>query len=92
MSAQARLIRLAKALTKGPVTREEVDRIAPSSNGPDYVFRLRRLLKVALPCHRIPSNNKHGERSWYGVYTASQDDVKKLVEFIEHYLRKRGGQ
>ena len=77
-----RLIRLAAALAKGPVTREQADRIAPASNGPDYVRRLRRKLDIKVKCDRIPCTMKDGEPSWYGRYTLTREERAKLRAFV----------
>lgn len=77
-----RLIRLADALAKGPVTREQVDRIAPASNGPHYVGVLRRKLEIDLDCDRVPFTTKDGEPSWYGRYTPTREERAKLMAFV----------
>lgn len=77
-----RLIRLAAALAKGPVTREQADRVTPSSNGPDYVRRLRRKLDIKVKCDRIPCTMKDGEPSWYGRYTPTREERAKLMAFV----------
>lgn len=84
-----RLIRLAIALSQGPVTREESDRIAPASNGPHYVGELRRLLDIELECERVPYATKDGERTWYGRYVATNEERRKLREFVIE--QKQGG-
>lgn len=77
-----RLIRLAAALAKGPVTREQADRIAPASNGPHYVGVLRRKLDIDLDCDRVPFTTKDGEPSWYGRYTPTREERAKLMAFV----------
>lgn len=42
-SVNQRMIRLVRALLRGPVTRENADRIAGVSNSPDLVSDIRRL-------------------------------------------------
>ncbi len=73
-----RQIRLARALLRGPVTRERADRIAPASNAPDVVMGLRRKLNVVLYCERVPFVTIDGRPSWYGKYHASARDRRKL--------------
>jgi hypothetical protein len=77
-----RLIRLAAALAKGPVTREQVDRIAPASNGPHFIGVLRRKLEIDLDCDRVPFTTKDGEPSWYGRYTPTREERAKLRAFV----------
>ena len=77
-----RLIRLAAALAKGPVTREQADLIAPASNGPHFIGELRRKLKIDLNCDRVPFTTKDGEPSWYGRYTPTREERAKLMAFV----------
>ncbi|WP_404375979.1 hypothetical protein [Vreelandella aquamarina] len=77
-----RLIRLAAALAKGPVTREQADRIAPASNGPHFIGVLRRKLEIDLDCDRVPFTTKDGEPSWYGRYTPTREERAKLMAFV----------
>lgn len=77
-----RLIRLAAALAKGPVTREQADRIAPASNGPHFIGELRRKLEIDLDCDRVPFTTKDGEPSWYGRYTPTREERAKLMAFV----------
>tara|TARA_R110000850_G_scaffold83815_1_gene179826 strand:- start:59 stop:328 length:270 start_codon:yes stop_codon:yes gene_type:complete len=77
-----RILRLAAALAKGPLTREQADRIAPASNGPHYVGVLRCKLKIDLACERVPFTTKDGEASWYGRYTPTREERAKLMAFV----------
>lgn len=77
-----RLIRLAAALAKGPLTREQADRIAPASNGPHFIGVLRRKLEIDLDCDRVPFTTKDGEPSWYGRYTPTREERAKLMAFV----------
>ncbi|MFI8750079.1 hypothetical protein ACIGG6_08740 [Vreelandella lionensis] len=77
-----RLIRLAIALAKGPITREQADRIAPASNGPHFIGELRRKLEIDLNCDRVPFTTKDGEPSWHGRYTPTREERAKLMAFV----------
>lgn len=77
-----RLIRLAAALAKGPVTREQADRIAPASNAPHFIGVLRRKLEIDLDCDRVPFTTKDGESSWHGRYTPTREERAKLRAFV----------
>ncbi|UYO75749.1 hypothetical protein M0220_06270 [Halomonas qinghailakensis] len=77
-----RLIRLAAALAKGPVTRKQADRIAPASNGPHFIGVLRRKLEIDLDCDRVPFTTKDGEPSWYGRYMPTREERAKLMAFV----------
>lgn len=78
-----RLVRLAATLAKGPVTREQTDRIAPASDGPHFIGALRRKLDI----DRIPFTTKDGEPSWYGRYTPTREERAKLMAFV---IEQRG--
>jgi hypothetical protein len=55
------------ALLAGPKYREEVDRIAEVSNGPDVIFELRAG-GVDIDCERIAVVNRHGRTVRPGRY------------------------
>jgi len=80
-----RMRRLAVALMNTPqgVTREQADKIAPASNGPHYIHRLRVHLDLEIPCGRVNCTTKDGERSWYGLYSLTLDDRRKLLEVLK---------
>lgn len=77
--------RLMLALLNAPRSREECDRIAPASNSPEYIARLRRSLGLELPCEHVPFVTKDGVSSWYGRYYATTDDKAKIREFLVKY-------
>jgi hypothetical protein len=56
-----------RALLAGPKFREEVDRIAEVSNGPDVVLALRAG-GVEIDCERIAVVNRHGRTVRPGRY------------------------
>tara|TARA_Y100000815_G_scaffold20699_1_gene17649 strand:- start:381 stop:695 length:315 start_codon:yes stop_codon:yes gene_type:complete len=80
-----RLKRLAMALLNAPagVPRETCDKIAPASNGPHYIGKLRNRLKLEIPCDRVNCITKDGEASWYGLYRLTHQDRQKLLEVMQ---------
>ena len=70
-SIPPRMMRLVLALLENPagVPREVADKIAPASNGPHYIWKLRRRFDIEIPCERVNRTTKDGEASWYGVYS-----------------------
>jgi hypothetical protein len=78
-----RAIRVLKALCKGPVFREQVDRLAGCSNGPGLIYQLRKRYGLEIPCRR----ERGLGRDWLfvsrGRYRLSDKDrmlVPKLLD------------
>ena len=69
-----RELRLLCALMLGPVRREEVDRVAGASNGPDVVMRLKRAIGIKVPCRRVPATDRDGRPCRPGIYNLSDAD------------------
>lgn len=67
---QARTIDL---LLRGPASREQVDRYAGCSNGPDTIARLRDR-GLSLPCEEVPAVDRDGHRCVYGRYSMTMAD------------------
>lgn len=84
-SIPPRMMRLALALLENPagVPREVADKIAPASNGPHYIGRLRSRLGLEIPCERVNCTTKDGEASWYGVYSLTPSDRRILLEALQ---------
>lgn len=61
-----------------PRKREEIDRIAGASNGPDLIAELRRR-GLRFPCHRAPGIDRDGYPVKFGVYALDDDDRRKLA-------------
>lgn len=84
-----RSCRIMAALVRhGNKTREEIDKIAPASNGPHYVGLIRKALGIEIHCQHVPFTTIDGVESWYGLYTATADERAVMRE----YLRARGMQ
>lgn len=80
-----RLKRLALALLNNPagLPREACDKIAPASNGPHYIGKLRNRLKLVIPCERVNCTTEDGEASWYGLYRLTPQDRLTLLEVLQ---------
>jgi hypothetical protein len=57
--------------------REEIDRIAGASNGPDLISDLRKC-GLEIPCDRVPAIDRDGLPVKPGVYSLTEDDRRKL--------------
>lgn len=75
LSPRARRILL--ALLVGDCTREEIDRAAGASNGPDEVLRIRQRFGLEIPCTRKGSKDRDGQKVEIGVYRLTEDDRTK---------------
>ena len=55
------------ALMERPRSREELDRIAGTSNSPDLVSRLRQR-GILILCEHVSHTDRDGMKGWHGVY------------------------
>lgn len=69
--------------------REEIDRIAGCSNGPDLILRLRRL-GLEFPCDRVPGFDRDGLPIKFGVYYLTNSDRRKINAWLR--LRNKDGK
>lgn len=72
-----RHLRVIQAVCVRPMPREELDRIAGCSNGPDLVAELRRR-GLDLPCTRLKKKDRDLFDTWPGVYHLTERDRRKL--------------
>ena len=70
--------RIVHALQTRSRTREQIDRIAGASNGPDEILRLREKLGIEIPCVRIPAFDRDGHDVQIGVYSLTTSDRRKI--------------
>ena len=75
-----RHLRVIQAVTVRPVPREELDRIAGCSNGPDLVRDLRDR-GLELPCTRTKKLDRDLFETFPGVYFLTQQDRRKLAKW-----------
>ncbi len=69
--------RILLALLVSDRTREEIDRAAGASNGPDEVLRIRQRFGLAIPCTRKGSKDRDGQKVEIGVYRLTEEDRTK---------------
>ena len=72
-----RHLRFIQAVWVRPMPREELDRVAGCSNGPDLVAELRRL-GLDMPCTRTKKRDRDMFTVWPGVYHLTERDRRKL--------------
>ena len=58
--------------------REEIDRIAGASNGPELIAELRRR-GLEFPCDRVPAIDRDGYLTRPGVYHLTDADRRKVT-------------
>lgn len=84
-----RHLRVVSALWVRPRKREEIDRIAGASNGPEIIAELRRR-GLDVPCQRTPAIDRDGYPIRFGVYEFDNDDRRKLRTWMR--LRNAKGR
>ena len=84
-----RHLRVIQAVTVRPIPREELDRVAGCSNGPELVAELRRR-GLDMPCTRTKKLDRDMFACFPGVYHFTQRDRRKLTDWKR--LRAAGGQ
>ncbi|KVD37564.1 hypothetical protein WI84_13870 [Burkholderia ubonensis] len=80
-----RHLRVLHALMRRPMPREEVDRVAGCSNGPDLIFDLRDK-GLEIPCVKVACVDRDGLAVERGIYSPSETDRRKIAR----WLAKRG--
>lgn len=73
-----RHLRVLHALMTRPRRREEVDRIAGASNGPDLIFELRKR-GLSVQCRRVPGIDCDGKPVKFGVYFLDDTDRRAIA-------------
>ena len=85
-----RHLRAIHALLRRPMPREQLDREAGASNGPDLVADLR-LRGLDLPCNRVPCLDRDGREVRRGIYHFTQRDRIRIARW-QAKRQQRGGQ
>jgi hypothetical protein len=75
-----RQLRVIRAVEVRPTPREEIDRIAGCSNGPDLIAGLREL-GLEIPCTRTKKLDRDMFVCWPGVYHLTQRDRRLLNDW-----------
>lgn len=73
-----RHLRVIQSLLVRPRRREEIDRIAGASNGPELIAELRRR-GLTANCVRTPGIDRDGFPIKFGVYEFDDDDRRKIA-------------
>jgi hypothetical protein len=81
-SDNPRYLRVLYALLIRPCRREEIDRIAGASNGPDLIAELRRC-GLSIPCHMMRGVDRDGFPVKFGVYEFSEEDRRKVSAWLQ---------
>ncbi len=66
---------------RGPLSREELDRLAGCSNTPDLIASLRRRGFV-IPCEKIRVIDRDGRRCFPGVYSLTDADREAVSRWL----------
>jgi hypothetical protein len=82
-----RHLRVIHSLLIRPRKREEIDRIAGASNGPELIAELRRR-GLSIPCTRASGIDRDGCPIKFGVYELDGNDRRKLKIWLR--LRNKG--
>lgn len=77
----ARQYRAVKALYRRPHSREEIDRVSGTSNGPEVVRQLREL-GWDIPCQLVAHTDRDGLKGKHGVYSLTSNDRLKLQVWL----------
>lgn len=76
-----RHLRVIHSLMIRPRKREEIDRIAGASNGPELVAELRRR-GLRAKCRRTPGIDRDGYPVKFGVYEFDDDDRRAINAWL----------
>lgn len=79
-----RYLRVMQSLMLRPRKREDIDRIAGASNGPDLISKLCGL-GVEIKCKRTPGIDRDGRPIRFGIYELSDEGRRA----INAWLRRR---
>lgn len=75
--------RVLLALLEGAKTREQLDRIAGSSNSPDVVLKMRRRFGLDLPCTLEKVQDRDGRSVERGSYSLTPTDALTARRLME---------
>ncbi len=80
-----RLQRLGKAFLAipGGLSREQVDRVTPCSNGPHYVALLAKRIGARIICDHVRFTTIDGDPSWHGHYRLTPEARQRLIAALE---------
>ena len=82
-----RHLRVIQALMTRPLPREQLDRVAGASNGPELVAELRRR-GLEVPCERTKKKDRDMFDCWPGVYHFTRQDRRRVNRWL---TTRKGG-
>ena len=82
-----RHLRVIQALMTRPLPREQLDRVAGASNGPELVAELRRR-GLEIECTRTKKKDCDLFDCWPGVYHFTQQDRRRVNRWL---TTRKGG-
>jgi hypothetical protein len=83
-----RQLRVIFALEVSPRTREQIDRIAGASNGPELIAELRRR-GLQIPCKMTPAIDRDGFEIKRGVYYFTESDKREIRRWKKSRITKK---
>ena len=84
-----RHVRLLKRLLAGPLPRMEADRVAGTTNGPEYVGHLRHEFLLQVKTERIEVIDRDGFKTRPGVYHLEPDSRERAEALLDAYEARR---
>jgi hypothetical protein len=85
-----RHLRVIMAFLVRPRPREEVDRTAGASNGPELIAELRRR-GLDVPCSKTPCIDRDGFEVKRGIYYFTDRDKRLIRAWLKRRDRQRKG-
>jgi hypothetical protein len=64
------------------IPREQLDRIAGTSNSPEVVRRLKQQYGVGIVTERIPCRDRDGRASVFGLYSLGPEARRKVADWF----------
>lgn len=85
-----RQARALQALLQKPVMREQIDRVAGASNGPEVVSQLRKL-GLQVRCQRLNKIDRDGLPCEPGLYSLEESSVELAYLLLTQWKAKHEG-
>ncbi|MEA1081977.1 hypothetical protein [Marinobacter qingdaonensis] len=84
-----RHVRLLQRLLAGPLPRLEADRVAGTTNGPEYVGQLRHDFLIQIKTQRIEVIDRDGFKTRPGVYHLKPESRERAQALLDAYEARR---
>lgn len=79
--------RVIAALLNGPRSREQIDRIAGASNGPEVIRQLRES-GFTIVCEMVKHTDRDGKPGKHGIYHFTANDRQKALDYLSGTERR----